>query len=105
MNPPAVPEPCSPLLSKLFGGSKSADVASKSVDYNGFTVTPTPIREGDKFRLSARIDKEVAGEARSHTLIRADVLNSQEEADEASVNKAKQMIDQMGERFRPSGRQ
>ena len=87
------------LLSKLFGSSKSADVASKTVDHKGFKVTPTPIHEDSRYRLSARIDKEVGGEARSHTLIRADVFNSQDEADEASVNKAKQMIDEQGDRL------
>lgn len=85
------------LLSKLFGGSKPAEAAAQSVDYEGFAITPKPIREGSKYRIGAQIDKEVAGEPRSHTLIRADVLDGLDDAVEASVRKAKQVIDEQGE--------
>ncbi|MEM9582640.1 MAG: HlyU family transcriptional regulator [Pseudomonadota bacterium] len=87
------------LLSKLFGGSKSAEPDEKIETYKDFKITPTPIREGSKFRLSARIDKDLNGEARSHTLIRADLFGGQDEAAEASVLKARQMIDEQGERL------
>lgn len=85
------------LLSKLFGGAKAAEKAAQSVEYQGFAITPTPIREGSKFRISARIDKDVAGEMLSHTLIRADVMDGMDDAAEASLRKAKQMIDEQGE--------
>lgn len=87
------------LLSRLFGGSGSAKSEPEGETYEGFLVTPTPIREGSKFRLSARIEKEVEGEMLSHTLIRADVIDSQDEAAAASLRKAKQMIDEQGERL------
>lgn len=92
------PEPMS-LLSKLFGGAKPTETAAISVEHQGFAITPIPIREGSRYRISARIDKVVAGEARSHTLIRADVTDSYDDAAEASVRKAKQMIDEQGERL------
>ena len=82
------------LLSKLFGGGKSAPEAEPET-YNGFTITPTPIAEGGRFRISARIEKD----GKSHTLIRADVLEDLAAASEASLGKAKQMIDEQGDRL------
>ena len=82
------------LFSKLFGGgSPKAEV--KPEIYEGFSITPTPIPEGSRYRLSARIDK---GE-QTHTLIRADVLEDIETANSVSIAKAKQMIDEQGDRL------
>ncbi|MBO9396202.1 hypothetical protein J7399_01300 [Shimia sp. R9_1] len=83
----------------LFGGGGGAkpEEPPQQVDYKGFAITPLPIEEGGQYRISARIDKTVNGEAKTHTLIRADVIRDLNEAKEASVNKAKQMIDQMGD--------
>jgi hypothetical protein len=84
------------ILSKLFG-SRSTPAAGKeypSEEYNGFTITPTPIKDGPRFRLSARIEKD----GRSHTLIRADTIDDETTAIAASTAKAKRMIDEQGER-------
>ncbi|MBO9479074.1 hypothetical protein J7382_16115 [Shimia sp. R11_0] len=90
-------------LKTLFGGGAKTDAASaqeaQAVEYNGFHITPTPIAEGGQFRISARIDAVIDGEPKTHTLIRADVLRDQTEANEASIGKAKQMIDQMGDQI------
>jgi hypothetical protein len=83
------------LLKKLFGGGGSSAPEPKSETHNGFTITPTPIREGARFRISALIEKD----GKTHTLIRADVLEDLNTANEASVNKAIQMIDEQGERL------
>ena len=86
------------FLKKLFGGGGAkAPVEPETVTYKGFQITACPIEEGGQYRISARIDKTVNGEAKTHTLIRADVIRDLNEAKEASVNKAKQMIDQMGD--------
>ena len=83
------------ILSRLFGGGGNAEPPT-SEDYQGFTITPEPIAEGNKYRLAARITREVDGETKEHHLIRADTLDSKGQADEAAIAKAKQMIDQMG---------
>lgn len=80
------------LLSKLFG---SKEPVLKAETYQGFTITPKPLNEGGQFRLSALIEKD----AQNHHLIRADTFTVADEAAEAAVIKAKQMIDQMGERL------
>ena len=80
------------LFSKLFGGKTETPAAEV---YNGFTITPKPMKEGGQFRLSAVIEKD----GKTHHLIRADTLGSADEAGAAAVAKAKQLIDQMGDRL------
>ena len=91
-------------LSRIFGGGGTSKggtpPAAGAVEvYQGFRITPTPIREGGQFRISARIEKDVAGETKMHDLIRADTMADQTQAANASVAKAKQMIDEQGERI------
>ncbi|WP_300031749.1 HlyU family transcriptional regulator [uncultured Roseobacter sp.] len=90
------------FLKKLFGGGggggdKAPD--AEVVTYKDFRITPTPIAEGNTFRISATIEKDTDGETRSHSLIRADTLQGREAAEEASVSKAKQVIDEQGDRI------
>ncbi|WP_425099727.1 HlyU family transcriptional regulator [Tropicibacter sp. S64] len=85
------------LWKKLFGGGGSEKApAVEVIEYEGFRITPEPIDEGGQFRICAVIEAEVDGEAKSHRLIRADLIREYDVAVEASVNKARQMIDQMG---------
>ena len=86
------------LFSRLFG-SKPKETPDLSVEYQGFRITPNPMKEAQGFRLSALIEKEVGGEIKSHHLIRADTIGDFDQCVDASVTKAKQMIDQMGERL------
>ncbi|MEO0503963.1 MAG: HlyU family transcriptional regulator, partial [Pseudomonadota bacterium] len=66
-------------------------------DYKGYRITPTPIAEGQQHRLSARVEKEMGGETRTHILIRADTVAGLEAAQAASVEKAQQVIDALGD--------
>ena len=88
------------LLSRLFGGRKDqaapkAETAGKTEDHKGFAITPTPIAEGGQFRVAARIEKD----GHVHELVRADTLASLEQATTISVAKARQMIDEQGDRI------
>lgn len=85
------------LFSRLFGGGASKDIEPES--YNGFSIFPEPMKDGATWRIAALIEKEIDGEVKSHQLIRADTLESQEAASEASVRKAKQVIDEQGDRL------
>lgn len=86
------------FFKRLFGGGDSMETApeAESLEYEGMTITPTPIKEGGEYRVSARIEATVNGEAKVHELIRADVIRDRDEALDMSVRKAKQLIDQMG---------
>ena len=87
------------LLSRLFGGGNDRSEAPEPVEYEGFRIMPEPIGEDGQYRIAARIEAEVDGETRSHHMIRADVLRDRDDAVAASVNKAKQLIDQQGQRL------
>lgn len=88
------------LLRKLFGGADAAKPpAPQPVTYNGFTIRPEPMKEPDGYRIAARIEKQIGGELKSHHLIRADMLHGADQAEEASIQKAKSMIDQMGDKI------
>jgi hypothetical protein len=82
------------LFSKLFGGGKTSEPAP-SETYNDFSITPVPQKESGGWRLAARIEKD----GKQHMLIRSDVLQSKEQADDASVAKAKQVINEQGDRL------
>ncbi|NDU99589.1 HlyU family transcriptional regulator [Pseudoroseicyclus tamaricis] len=86
------------LFSKLFGGGgkgESPAAAAEPDMHEGFAIYPEPIREGSKWRIAARIEKD----GKTHQLIRADTLETEEAAVQASLGKARLMIDQMGERI------
>lgn len=82
-----------PFFSKLFG--KPEQKPAESVMYEGYVITPQPMKEGHVYRLSALIEKD----GKTHHLIRADTLPSVEAAHEAAIEKAKQVIDQQGARM------
>ena len=84
-----------PFWSRLFGSSSPDPAPAKGEEYKGFRITPTPIREGGQYRVSARIEK---GE-RTHTLIRADTMASPDEATAISLAKARQVIDERGDKL------
>jgi hypothetical protein len=95
------------ILSKLFGRSEGAPPSAEDTEtYEGFTILPDPAQEGGRWRVGARIEKEVGGEVQVHRLIRADMLDSREAALSVSIAKAKQMIDEQGDAiFRPDPRE
>jgi hypothetical protein len=83
------------LLSRLFG--KSAPAAPEPVLHKGCHIFAQPIKEGSIYRVAARVEKEIGGVTKVHSLIRADTHAALDEATEASVNKAKLAIDQLGD--------
>lgn len=83
------------LLKRLFGSGDAKAPATEPTEYKGFQITPQPAKEGSQFRIGALIEKD----GKSHTLIRADMLGDIAAANEASIGKAKQMIDEQGERI------
>lgn len=83
------------FLSRLFG--KSTPPAPEAILHKDCRIIPVPVKDGGSYRISARIEKDFGGETRTHTLIRADTRASLDEANEASIAKAKQAIDQLGD--------
>lgn len=91
------------FLKSLFGrkDAKPATPAGplKSVEYKGFTIHATPFPEGGQQQLSGVIEKEIEGEVKSHRFIRADRFPGADEAADFAIVKARQLIDEQGERL------
>ncbi|WP_299403659.1 HlyU family transcriptional regulator [uncultured Roseobacter sp.] len=85
------------ILSKLFGkGGSAAATAKKDVEvYEGFRIMPDPEAEGGNYRIAATITKD----GQSYRLLRADTFSDRDEAIRISLRKAKQVIDEQGERL------
>ncbi|WP_299201499.1 HlyU family transcriptional regulator [uncultured Amphritea sp.] len=80
------------IFASAESGPKEPE-ALPSEEYQGFTITPAPIREDGGYRVNGLITK---GE-QSHRYIRADMLSSSDSCAEEMIRKAKQMIDQQGD--------
>ena len=90
------------FLKKLFGGGSSEPKAPAVVDeetYKDFHIAASPMPEGGQYRLAATITKTIDGEEKSHRLIRADLFTGQDEAAQFAIRKARQMIDEQGDRL------
>jgi hypothetical protein len=85
------------LFSRLFGGSSAPDPGSKPELYKDFRIFADPVRVAGGFRVSARIEKDIGGETRTHQMVRADTCDSLDTALEMTANKAKMLIDQQGD--------
>lgn len=90
------------FLKRLFGlgsADQPAAPAAEAVEYKGFRIQPAPFKEGGQFQTCALIAKEVDGVTKEHRLIRADRFASIDDARDVSLRKARQMIDEQGERL------
>ena len=89
------------LFGKLFarGEGSGSGAAVEPEEYNGYTIFAEPARDGSRWRVGARIEKEISGELQVHEMIRADTLDDHATAVTMSSAKARQMIDQLGDRL------
>lgn len=85
----------------LFGGTSApaAPKESAPLDYNGFVIRAAPYKtESGQFQTAGVIEKEVGGVRKEHRFIRADLHLTHEDAVAFSLSKARQIVDQLGER-------
>ena len=89
------------FLKGLFGKGASGKDAptAKPEEHNGFRIFVAPIKESQGYRVSARIEKDFGAETKTHQLVRADVISSENEARKLTLLKAKQVIDQLGDQL------
>lgn len=90
-------------LGAMFGGGAAQDGPDRReedmVVYQDLRIYPAPIPEGGQWRLAAAIVKGTGDEAVEYELVRADVFTSREDAVSFAVRKARQVIDEQGERL------
>lgn len=87
------------FLKKLFGGGGENTIKVEPIEHKGYLIVAAPMHEGGQFRVCGTITKDIDGELKEHTLIRADTLPSLEAASEMTIRKAKQVIDEQGDRL------
>jgi hypothetical protein len=91
------------FLKKLFGiggeGAGPEPEASEAQEYKGFTIRATPFKADSQYQTCALITKDIDGVAKEHRLIRADRFAALDAAVDVSFRKARQMIDEQGERL------
>lgn len=96
------------FLKNLFGGQESGGQSEpaegSSIEYQGYDIIATPIKEGGQYRLSGIIRKQLDEEIKEHKFIRADLMASQEDVINIAHIKGKQMIDQLGDKVFDQGR-
>ena len=84
----------------LFGSSSpSAAKPAKREDYNGYTIEAAPVAEGGQFQIAGRITRTVGGVAKEHSFMRADRFSTFEDAENFTFIKARQIIDQSGDKL------
>ena len=89
------------ILRKLFGGGSgtAGPQPMAEASHEGYRIVAAPMREGDQFRLAGTIEKDIRGQLRTHRLIRADMFPTAETAAQATIQKAKRVIDEQGDRL------
>ena len=91
------------LFGKLFGGANSAEgnaaEPAEAIEYNGFTIVAAPFKEGSQYKTAGSITKDIEGEVRSVHFIRADNHADRGSAVTHSQSKAKQIVDEQGEKM------
>ena len=85
----------------LFGGgaTESPEKASEPVEYNGFTIRAAPYKAEGQYQTAGTITKDVGGVVKEHKFVRADRHASYDDAVEFSLSKARQIVDQSGDRM------
>ena len=89
------------FFKKLFGGGDGGEAGGsgskhEAVPFEDCLIIPAPQSAGGTWRIAGTITKEVDGELLERPFVRADTFNSQDDAVEFTVNKAKLIIEQNG---------
>ena len=85
--------------SLLFGSAATRPQVSEPVDYKGFSIEAAPINEDGKYRTAGYISAEHEGELKRIQFIRADQSADLQSAMQHSLTKARQIIDEQGDKL------
>jgi hypothetical protein len=81
------------------GGAGAEAVAADPVEYKGYRIRPAPYQAGSQYQTSGTIEKDFPSGTREHRFVRAESHPSKEDAVAFSLIKARQIIDQQGDRM------
>lgn len=89
-------------LKARFFGSPSAEPeapAGEAVEYKGFRLRAAPFPAKGQFQTAGIIEKDTPDGVKEHRFVRADTHPSKDDAAEFSIRKAKQIVDEQGDRI------
>jgi hypothetical protein len=88
-------------LGRLAGGGEggSAEVAAEAVEYKGYRIRPAPYSANGQYQTAGYIEKDTPEGIKQHRFIRADTYAGRDDAVAFTIAKAKQIIDQQGDRI------
>lgn len=86
-------------LRGLFGGGAAKEQTDTPVEYKGYSIQPTPQREGSQWITSGVIRKNFGETVKEHKFIRSDFHASRDSAADYSITKGEQIIDLEGDRI------
>ncbi len=77
--------------------------SEKAVDYKGYTIRPILYLEGSQWLTAGVITKQFADGVKEHRFIRADKHGTKDDAEAFSIAKAKQIVDEQGDKLFQDG--
>jgi hypothetical protein len=89
------------LWGRLAGGGAVAPAKAQfdAVDYNGYRIRPAPYQAAGGYQTAGVIEKDFADGMKEHSFVRAETHPRVEEAANFAIAKAKQIIDEQGDRI------
>lgn len=89
------------FLKKLLGlgGGDKPTASSAREDYKGYAIEAAPYPAEGQYQVAGVIAKDIEGVRKEHKFVRADRFASKEEAASFCLVKARQIVDQNGDRM------
>ena len=89
------------MLARLAGsaGGAASEPPIEAIEYKGYRIRPAPYRANDQYQTAGTIEKDGPEGVKEHWFVRADTYHSREDAIAFTISKAKQIIDQQGDRI------
>lgn len=72
---------------------------AEAVEYKGFRIRPAPYPSKGQYQTAGIIEKDTDTGLREHRFVRAETHASRADAEAFAIVKAKQIIDEQGERI------
>jgi len=85
-------------LTAATGGARDGPPIP-AVEYNGYRIRPAPYLANGQYQTAGSIEKDTPEGLKEHKFIRADTYASRDDAITFTISKAKQIIDQQGDRI------
>ena len=85
------------LLGRLFGGGGEAEAPAE--EYKGYRIRPTPYSRDGQYQTCGIIEKDFPDGSKAHRFVRAEMHPSRDGAVQFALTKARQIIDEQGDRI------